>query len=266
MRSGRMATTSVKKILVVGPKRSGKLSFLEALTGTLPSAIPADSHGGLTHEFTIRNQYYEAIVGIWIEEFEDDRAGLTEFVASYGSDEAAVVRDSLNVLVVTFRENSDKDKVIQLLESVKTVADKCLPETLLLAIGTSSKAGRGSAGSQDGETAWEDTCLDEGFEYIDLAASGKNTFGEKRGVERVKEAIEACDWSEQASDPSEEELLADLLKEDSILNEHLLDSGEPQKPINLDEAKIEDLELMMHRMLAARGESIMEAVFDFVWI
>ncbi|KAL8951710.1 MAG: hypothetical protein Q9222_002323 [Ikaeria aurantiellina] len=42
---------------------------------------------------------------------------------------------------------------------------------------------------------WEDLALDCGnWEYIDSEATGKNEFGEKVGLERLKEALEANEW------------------------------------------------------------------------
>lgn len=41
----------------------------------------------------------------------------------------------------------------------------------------------------------EDACLQYGFEYVDLGARGKNEFGEKVGLERLREALEANEWA-----------------------------------------------------------------------
>lgn len=143
------AVAAAKKILVVGAKQSGKLTFVQSLTGTLPadlppspcsssspvsSPVPEDGstldfsthgHGGLTHTWTIENTYYSALVDIWIEELASAPishgssdgpiadvldGGLEEFVASYTSPEARGVRDALNVVVVTFRHRDRHSK------------------------------------------------------------------------------------------------------------------------------------------------------------
>lgn len=240
--------SALKKILVVGKKSSGKLTFLEKLTGSLPGEIPRDSHGGVTHELQIKNKYYEAQIGIWVDEF--DETGVQEFVTSYCSDEAAEVRAIIGVLVVTFCKDQSKESVSQLLDSIKSVVDLCSPEALVLAVG---KSGRSEHKEEESDAAWDDLCLDEGFEYIDLEATGKNTFGEHTGVERVKGAIGACDWSAAAMDPSEEELLASMMAEDTAMNKHLLDEDFESQGTNFEEASVEELEKMMQRVMMARG-------------
>lgn len=58
--------------------------------------------------------------------------------------------------------------------------------------------------SEDEDEEWEDICWDNGFEYIrctDMqatktpAAVGENASRDKKGVDRVKEALEANDWT-----------------------------------------------------------------------
>lgn len=53
---------------------------------------------------------------------------------------------------------------------------------------------------------WEDICTDTGFEYVDFDKTGKNEFGEKVGVHRIREALEACEWdSAEGLDLGEDE-------------------------------------------------------------
>lgn len=246
--------SAVKKILVVGLKGSGKLSLLKKLTGSLPIDIPPDGHGGVTHEHAIKNQYYEALVDIWVEEF--DEGGVDDLCTSYCSQEAAEVRASLGVLVLTFRKNQPEELITRLLEAIKAVGDLCPSDTRLLAVGSVGTIGGNSVDAQRessrADTAWDDLCIDEGFEYIDLDASGKNSFGEKVGIDRLKETVETCDWSDTTIDPGEEELLADLMAEDASLNKHLLDQDLEPQDGNSQEASVDKLEKMIQRVLMAR--------------
>lgn len=98
------------------------------------------------------------------------------------------------------------------------------------------------------DDALEEVCMDHAFEYINTyhttdtrdAKSTRGTQGtnvdhnglgdvdarffghEKRGYERVIEALETCDWSESVEDPSEAELVHGYLMEDEDLTRHLL--------------------------------------------
>lgn len=249
--------TTLKKILIVGEPNSGKLTFLKHLTGSLPPEISGTGqHGGVTHELKITNQYYSAEIGIWVDEFTN----IEELTNSYCSAEADEVRASIGVLIVTFRKSQQEEdavalvqeeKVGALLGAIKSVVDLCPSETLALAVGC---PGSSSAGRQD-EVAWEDVCAEEGFEYIDLEATGKNVFGERTGLERAKEAIEACDWSEQTIDPSEEGLLASMMAEDAAINKHLLEDDLDTQGADFEEASVEQLESMIQRVMIARGKA-----------
>ncbi|KAF8465282.1 hypothetical protein BDZ91DRAFT_849349 [Kalaharituber pfeilii] len=85
-----MNINSPRRILVVGAPRSGKLTFLKALTGSLPTNIPTSStsttagkareqegygggtrasHAGLSHVFNIKTKYYSAVVPVWVDEW-----------------------------------------------------------------------------------------------------------------------------------------------------------------------------------------------------
>lgn len=251
--------STAKKILVVGERHSGKLRFIEALSGSLPRDISSTSHGGVTHTWSLVNKYYSAEIGIWVDEVtvveEEDGDGWVQFSDSYLSEEAADVRASIGVLVVTFdRSRTEESAVSHLLECMKCVGDVCLADTLLLAVGTSTQSG--AIESEENGGSWEDVCLDEGFEYIELGATGHNTFGEATGIARAKESIQACDWSDTLVDPSEDELLADLMAEDEALNKRLLETDLSDRETTIDESSIEDLEAMMQRILTARGKNV----------
>lgn len=245
--------STAKKILVVGQKQSGKLRFIQSLTGSLPTEIQPDSHGGLTHSWALENKYYTADIGIWVDEFEED--AWDAFSTSYSSHEAADVRASLGALVVTFEHGMGEERVSDLLTAMKVIGDACPSETILLAIGSTRGDVIHPSSTSHESALWEDLCMDEGFEYIDLNATGTNTFGEKVGMARAMGAIEACDWSETVANPSEDELLAQLIAEDEALNKRLLETDLDEREADIDESSVDELEAMMQRILTARGKT-----------
>ncbi|EPX70734.1 recombination protein Irc6 [Schizosaccharomyces octosporus yFS286] len=93
-----------KRILVIGKPKSGKVTFVKvALTGSLPKGLKlasnGTSHAGLSHEYTLRNKYFQKEVGLWVDEYTD----LKETLGAYASDEAKEVIDAIGAIVYTFR-------------------------------------------------------------------------------------------------------------------------------------------------------------------
>lgn len=69
-------------------------------------------------------------------------------------------------------------------------------------MGSRSGSGSGSGGARtqglftpSATADWEDLALEHGFEFIDATRTGRNEFGERTGLERVREALEANDWA-----------------------------------------------------------------------
>ncbi|KAF4589642.1 alpha and gamma adaptin binding protein p34 [Ophiocordyceps camponoti-floridani] len=86
----------------------------------------------------------------------DVMASPTEWADSFLSDEAAEVLHVLGGLLVVF--NAD------------------------------------AAGGEVGRE-WDEVCAEAAFEFVSLDGGGLDGFGEKTGIARVKEALEANDWS-----------------------------------------------------------------------
>lgn len=122
---------------------------------------------------------------------------------------------------------------------------------------------------------WDDIVMEHGFEYIDFEKSGnsKNDYGEKVGVQRAREALEACDWESTEGldfgDEEEQEPFGGFAAEEAEMNMELFDmkgalhghdnDGEAGGPSDLDEAKeVEELEVMMRKMIAIKGMFVMQ--------
>ncbi|CCX06455.1 hypothetical protein FPQ18DRAFT_323384 [Pyronema domesticum] len=61
-----------RRILLVGTKKSGKLTVLKALTGSLPITLTTGApHAGLSHELRLETPYYKATVPIWVDEIPE---------------------------------------------------------------------------------------------------------------------------------------------------------------------------------------------------
>jgi hypothetical protein len=116
---------------------------------------------------------------------------------------------------------------------------------------------------------WEDICTDTGFEYVDFEKTGKNEFGEKVGVHRVREALEACEWEGAdgldfgEEDDGDEEGFGGFAAEEAEMNMELFgmkgaihgfgDGEEGQQDEEAEAKEVEELEAMMRKMIAIKG-------------
>jgi hypothetical protein len=122
---------------------------------------------------------------------------------------------------------------------------------------------------------WEDICTDTGFEYVDFEKTGKNEFGEKVGVQRVRESLEAGEWeSVEGLDFADgedgedgEEGFGGFAAEEAEMNMELFgmkgalhgfgddESGEHEPTAEEEAKEVEELEVMMRKMIAIKGIS-----------
>ncbi|EWC48149.1 hypothetical protein DRE_02253 [Drechslerella stenobrocha 248] len=70
---------------------------------------------------------------------------------------------------------------------------------------------------------WEDEVREFGFELVDFEAKGRNDFGEPVGMERLREALEANDWTappmldlDNLDELDDDDFLAELAGEDPV--------------------------------------------------
>ncbi|KAG6060762.1 hypothetical protein E4U17_003456 [Claviceps sp. LM77 group G4] len=175
--------------------------LIKDLTGSKPTTQESTSLAGITHEISLKTQYYTASVPIWL----DLIASPSEWAASFLSDEAGEVLAVLGgvVLVFALPEPSSSPTT-----SKSPAASVELLTELIGQIGRVVNEGLGGwewdgvrlavgVGGADVDTEeWDELCAEAGMEFVRLGGSQpvKNEFGEKTGIARVKEALESNDW------------------------------------------------------------------------
>ncbi|KAI6801726.1 hypothetical protein KC360_g3890 [Hortaea werneckii] len=214
-----------RRILCLGPPKSKVLDVIGDLTGSAPSPHENGSTAGLTHEWEVKNAYYSARVPIWVDEISN----VTEWKEEFLKPEAKEVVEAVGAWVYCFPKSANTqahEDVEGVMKAIQEVVERHTEdlglESLLLAVAV-PEPGEAShpAAAEPSHDDWEDLCLPYGFEYIDYAAIGKNEYGENTGFERLKEALEANDWS--APDPEGDDIsLEDLGLDDEDDDEDIL--------------------------------------------
>jgi len=107
--------------------------------------------------------------------------------------------------------------------------------------------------------------MEYGFEFIDAEAQGKNQFGEKTGMDRLREALEANDWTQTAGDEGiDDDAFGDFQEEEHEMSAELWGLkasllGAEDESDGHDEdgdgLQVDNLEQLMNQALAIRGNS-----------
>jgi hypothetical protein len=235
----------------------------------------------------IENKFYTADVSIWIDIINPD--GMRKWADEFSSEEAAVVRASIGAYVVLLERGEGRsgwDKVERVLKEVDRVTSIVEAEAIEEGepVEEEEPVGEGEPVGEEESVEEEKECDavllgvllgcaagedDEGFvlgfEIVDAAATGKNEFGEKVGVERVREALEANSWAgKKGEDIDVEKLekelgigLGDDLEGGFEIGKDEMD--EMRKPIfgwdgGDEEEGVEEMGAIMSKVLALRGE------------
>lgn len=192
------------------PHSSASLTLTNIdLTGSAPEPHSDGSTAGLTHEWNARTAYYTAKVPIWVDELSDVTSWKSEFLRP----EAKEVIDAVGAWVYCFEQQEDgqiSEEVEETMKGIHEVVEEhagAMAECVMLAVAKPARKQAAPAGQQDKDEQ-DDICMQYGFEYIDYTATGNNEFGEKVGMERLKEALEANEWD--AGDDDEDDLGLDL--------------------------------------------------------
>ncbi|RFN45817.1 hypothetical protein FIE12Z_9897 [Fusarium flagelliforme] len=190
-RRGRLSQDDINDAYVA----PGAVDSARDLTGTAPeSPDPTLGIAGITHPLSLKTPYYSTTVPIWL----DLIGSPSDWSESFLSEEAAEVLAVLGGVVVVFTAgpvSASKDHPAKdLVEHVGKVLKKGLGgwewDGVGLAIGV---------GGDGHEEEWDEICAEAGLEFVSVGGkgdTGRNEFGEKTGVARVKEALEANDWSQ----------------------------------------------------------------------
>ncbi|ORY71502.1 uncharacterized protein BCR38DRAFT_330364 [Pseudomassariella vexata] len=204
------------------------------LTGTAPE--PSNSTiAGTTHQLSLKTAYYTASVPIWLDLISTP----SEWSASFLSPEAKEVLEVLGGVVVVFplpvKSQSDEGNTAR---------------ALIQEVGKVVKVGLGGwgwdgvglclgVGEIDDVDEWEDCVAEAGLEFVQVRAKSsesRNEFGEKTGIPRALEALEANDWDQVGGDLDSDfgDFEAALDDEDDAKGDPASDKGADLDPESLD--------------------------------
>ncbi|KAL1304220.1 hypothetical protein AAFC00_000640 [Neodothiora populina] len=247
-----------RRILVLGTPECDISRILKDLTGSLPPSDTSGSLAGVTHEWSVETNYYNANLPIWIDEVSDLEQWKNEFMKP----EAKEVIEAVGAWIFCFSRPSGHDDKLGVsaqssMEAIGDVIENACGyawDGTRLAIDASRTAGH--------KESLEEECMEHSFEYIHADATGKNEFGELQGIERAKEALQANDWNPQSSDTDEDDALGDIDTEKAQFNSELwglkaslLDPDIDDEAHGDEEFQILDMEHMMSQLLAIRETS-----------
>ncbi|KAH0381713.1 hypothetical protein KCU92_g6822, partial [Aureobasidium melanogenum] len=242
-----------------------RLTDETALTGSAPTPDPSTgSLAGVTHEWDIRTAYYTADIPIWIDEITDVEAWKAEFLKP----EAKEVVDALGAWIYCFdsskqeSENAGEEVTIseQAEQTMKAVDEVVKKACGIMWDGTKLAMDLTSSNKGKRADAADEICLDFGFDYVHIDAEGKNDYGEKLGLERAKEVLEANEWSAlPVDDDDDEDNVGDMDDEQAQMNAELWGMKasllDPDNDDDEDEGsalQIEGMEQMMSQLMAIR--------------
>ncbi|KAG7134843.1 hypothetical protein HYQ45_007200 [Verticillium longisporum] len=213
-----MDIANPKRILALAAhdRQDDLAHFLGALTGTTPepstAASATPSLAGTSHVLPLTTSYYTATVPVWLDLVADATADADDdWAATFLAPEAREVLDALGGVVVVLPVARGVAAARGLVEQVGRVVREGLGgwgwDGVGLAVGVGAGAGAGGGRTEEEEQGeWEDLCGAAGLEFVRVRGveedKGKNEFGEKMGVHRVLEALEANDW-DQGDIPSD---------------------------------------------------------------
>ncbi|KAH6652143.1 alpha and gamma adaptin binding protein p34-domain-containing protein [Truncatella angustata] len=168
------------------------------LTGNVPETA-STTLAGTTHDLELETAYYTASVPIWLDLISDP-SGWSE---SFLSPEAKEVLNVLGGVVVVFPlpQKSDSDEAQaarDLIQHVGKVVQEGLGgwqwEGVSLCLGI---------GENDDVDEWDEHAAESGLEFVQVRAKStetRNEYGEKTGISRAREALEANDWAQMDED------------------------------------------------------------------
>ncbi|RWA03677.1 hypothetical protein EKO27_g11431 [Xylaria grammica] len=195
-----MDITNPRRILAVSSADSVQhlARVLKDLTGTIPEQT-STSLAGTSHNLSLQTTYYKAEVPIWLDLISSP----SEWSASFLSVEAKEVLEVLGGVMVVFalpvNAHSDEGNAAQdLIKQVGKVVKDGLGGWEWDGVGLCL-----GVGEIDDVDLWEDCCAESGLEFVQVRSQStpsRNEFGEKTGIPRALEALEAHDWANASAD------------------------------------------------------------------
>ncbi|KAH8664205.1 hypothetical protein BX600DRAFT_463981 [Xylariales sp. PMI_506] len=224
-----MEISNPRRVLAVSlADSSNHLSkVVKELTGVVPVSA-TESLAGTTHPLDLKTAYYTASVPIWLDLISTP----SEWAESFLSPEAKEVLDVLGGVVVVFplptKPQSDEGEAAkELIRHVGTVVKEGLGGWNWDGVGLCL-----GVGEIDDVDEWDDCAAEWGLEFVQVRAKSvesRNEFGEKTGIPRALEALEANDWSQAGG-----ELGSDFGDFEDPLGEDDLEDSDSTKGAALD--------------------------------
>ncbi|KAK8859880.1 hypothetical protein PGQ11_010614 [Apiospora arundinis] len=166
------------------------------LTGSAPETA-STTLAGSSHTLSLKTAYYTAEVPIWLDLIADP----VEWSASFLSAEAKEVLEVLGGIVVVFplptqagSDSKEAKAARELIAHVGKVVQKGLGGWAWDGVGLCV-----GVGEIDDVDEWDGCAAECGLEFVQVRAKGteaRNEFGEKTGIPRAKEALEANEWDQ----------------------------------------------------------------------
>ncbi|KAI5240131.1 hypothetical protein E4T43_06260 [Aureobasidium subglaciale] len=236
-------------------------SIATDLTGSAPTPdASTGSLAGITHEWILKTAYYTAAIPIWIDEIGDVEAWTAEFLKP----EAQEVVQALGGWIYCFNngKKEDGDEVTipaEVEKTIKAVSDVVERACGMMWDGTRLAIDLTPSNKDKATVVVEEQCLDLGFEYIHVDAEGKNEYGEKLGLERAREVLEANEWSSSAAEDEDEDGIGGIDDEQAQMNAELwglkaslLDADNEGVKDEGSAFQLESMEQMMSQLMAIK--------------
>ncbi|RIA92227.1 alpha and gamma adaptin binding protein p34-domain-containing protein [Glomus cerebriforme] len=176
------------KILVLGRRGAGKLSIVKQILSITNQSIDDfniedKNHSGIKIPWKINTKYYSAKVDFWIDETVHKDHVNKEVIQGYENEENGIGKVVDAILFIFKKDEPATFDDIKVFTSFIQQYDPAIT----LAIGT----GKIIQGVDD---PYEDWCLENGFEYVDMEVTKKDNIDERIGIERILEALQSNMW------------------------------------------------------------------------
>ncbi|KAI0468053.1 hypothetical protein F4859DRAFT_492493 [Xylaria cf. heliscus] len=258
MNRSKMKVTRPRRILAVSLTDSAPhlIRVMKDLTGSLPDYQLAEL-AGTSHILPLDTHYYTAEVPIWLDLISEP----IEWAASFLSPDAKEVLRVLGGVMVVFALPVNPDS-----EEGKASRD------LISKVGEVVKSGLGGwtwdgvglclgIGEIDDVDVWDDCASAAGLEFVQVrkqSTSARNEFGEKTGIPRALEALEANEWDDATFD----EPLPEPMPIPEDVTEPLVKLGHGSDPEDFDSgfdgADFEELKRAIWSAAKADGEGFID--------